>query len=410
MLEGEIMRRKILYIFLFVFIFAFCGCTAKLTTVRPAEISELRVERMADGATVTLPSTEHSADLKNSLIFQLEEPYNGIGNCSETDGHIYHVSLYIGEKLDTEVYINEDSSVCKRGKRHIPFDKADVPVNIEDWNALFAENDTSKETDSPAEPAEPSAQSAQLPTAPAEATAPSSFEGNLEIVTSQGDAKPMPPGEEILGSIPVADILPWSYYISDVRYDGQDFAMVWRDTPKGDDAQWLCSVAQTTEDDALRHSIEYVEESYERSGKKYLYFTISDASNFHRSLWCFDPETTYFNRVLDAPCSNMVLLEHEPHEAQGIGWIAYDHYLAAVDLASGSIDEWLTIDLDEYIDDHLFYGIGAFGTHKFAILSDLGDYALQIEGITAEPETGAPELRTIYQLDLLSYKFGLITN
>ena len=406
------MRRNILYIFFFICIFVFSGCTAKLTTVRPAEISELRVERMADGVTVTLPSTEHSADLKNRLIFQLEEPYNETGDCTEADGHLYRVRLYIVDELDTEVIINEDSSVCRRGKLHIPSGKADSPVNIEDWSALFAEGDTSKEVNSSAEPAESPAQSTQPSTVPAEATitVPTSFEGNLEIVTSQGDAKPLPPGAEVLQSIPAVDVLPWSYYISDVRYDGQDFVMMWRDTPKGDDAQWLCSVAQTTEDTALRHSIEYVEESYERSGEKYLYFTILDASNFHRSLWCFDPETTYFSRVLDAPCSNMILLEYEPHEAQGIGWIVYDHYLTAVDLASESIDEGLTIDLDEYIDDHLFYGIGAFGTHKFVTLSDLGNYALQIEGITAEPETSAPELRTIYQLDLLSHKFISITN
>lgn len=124
----------------------------------------------------------------------------------------------------------------------------------------------------------------------------------MEIAACQGDAKPLPAGAEILGSIPFADILPWSYTISDVRYDGQDFVMVWRDTPKGD-AEWICSVTQTTEDTALRHSIEYVEESYEHSGEKYLYFTISDAGNFHRSLWCFDPETTYFNRVLDVPAA-----------------------------------------------------------------------------------------------------------
>ena len=84
----------------------------------------------------------------------------------------------------------------------------------------------------------------------------------------------------------------------------------------------------------------------------------------------------------------------------------YDHYLAAVDLAFGSTDEALTIDLDEYMDDHLFYGIGSFGTHKFARLNDLGNYTVEIEGIVAEPEPAAPELRTVYQFDILSHKFA----
>lgn len=109
------MKRTFIFPLIAVLLLTLTACTAKLTTVRPAEISELRVERMADGVTVTLPSTEHDADLKDSLIFQLEEPYNETGDCSEVDGHLYHVSLYIGDKLDTEVYINEDGSVCRGG-------------------------------------------------------------------------------------------------------------------------------------------------------------------------------------------------------------------------------------------------------------------------------------------------------
>lgn len=401
-------RRSGLFI-ISVLLFAFlCGCTAKLTTVRPAEISELRVERITDGVTVTLPSAKHNADLKNILIFQLEEPYGATGDCSETDGHLYKVSLYIVDKLDTEVIINKDSSVCRRGKRYVPLSKAGSPVNIEDWNALFAEDDINKADSS----AEPPTQPTESPTAPAKTTDPSFIEGNLDIVACQGDAKPLPSGAEILGSTQVTDILPWSYFVSDVRYDGQNFIMVWRDTPKGD-AEWICNVTQTTEDTALRHRIEYVEKSYERSGEKYLYFTILDASNFHRSLWCFDPETTYFNRVLDAPCSNMILLEYEPNKAQGIGWIVYDHYLAAVDLAFGSTNEALTINLDESIDGHPFYGIGAFGTHKFVLLSDncnseYGEFAVQIEVITAEPEISAPELRQTYQMDILTHNMVLL--
>ena len=402
------MHRKILYLFLFAFLFALCGCTAKLTTVRPAEISELRVERMADGVTVTLPSAEHGADLKDTLIFQLEQPYGAASDCAETDGHVYKVSLYIGEKLDTEVVINEDSSVCRGGKRYVPLDKADSPVNIDDWNALFAKNDSSKETDSSAKPAEPSAppeKDAQPPSEPAEE--PDAAAGAMDIVACQGEPKDLPQGAEILLSMPVADALPWSYYISDVRYDGQDFVMVWRDTPKGD-AQWLCSIPQTTGDTALRHSIEYTEGSFEGSGEKFLYFTIQDASTFHRSLWCFDLETEYFNRVLETPCSNMIRLKDEPGDARNLGWIVYDHYLAAVDLAQGTTYEGMTIDLSEYIpyaESNLFYELGAFGTHKFVRLSDIGNYAVEIEVITAEPETSAPELREAYQMDILTRNF-----
>lgn len=386
---------------------ALTACTTKLTTVRPAEISELRVERMADGVTVTLPSAEHGADLKDTLILQLEQPYGATGDCAETDGHVYKVSLYISKKLDTKVVINEDSSVCKGGKRYVPLGKAYLPVNIDDWNALFAEKDTGKETDSSSKPAEPSAppvEGTQPPSGPE--NEPDAADWAMDIAACQGDPKPMPPREEIL-SIPAVDVPPWSYYISDIRCDGQERVMVWRDTPKGD-AQWLCSIPQTTGNIALRHSIEYVGGSYEGSGGKFLYFTIQDASTFHRSLWCFDLETEYFNRMLESPCSNMIRLKDEPGDAQNLGWIVYDHYLAAIDLAQGTTYEGMTIDLSEYIpyaESNLFYGLGAFGTHKFVRLSDIGSYAVEIEVITAEPETSAPELREAYQMDILTHNF-----
>ena len=226
----------------------------------------------------------------------------------------------------------------------------------------------------------------------------------MDIVACQGEPKDLPPGEEILLSLPAVDVLPWSYYVSDVRYDGQEFVTVWRDTPKGD-AQWICSVTQTAGDTALRHSIEYIEGSYEGSGGKFLYFTIEDAATFHRSLWCFDLETEYFNRLLEFPCSNMIRLQDEPGDARGIGWIVYDHYLAAIDLAQGTTYEGMTIDLSEYIKGSLFYEPGAFGTHKFVRLSDIGSYAVEIEVITAEPETSAPELREAYQMDILARNF-----
>lgn len=364
----------------------FTSCTAKLTTIRPSSISKLHVERIADGAEATLPCAEHNADVMERLVLQLEEPYGAAGDCSETDGHIYHATLMRGENgqdVELEVFINEDSSVCKDGRRYVPLDKADSPVNIGDWNALFAEErpDTSEPDTSTPEP--------QQPTKP----------GNMEIVASKGEAKPMPAGSEVIDSVPVADVSAWSYYISNVRYDGQDFVMVWRDTLRGD-AEWICSIPQTTGDTALRHSVEYVEESCGRSGEKYLYFTITDAATFHRSLWCFDVENVYFNRVLDAPCSNMIILADAPQDLKNIGWIVCDKTLAALDLQKGTADQSASIDLTEYIEGSLFYEIGDFGTHKFVALSDKGSHAVQIEVITAEPETSAPEQRQSYQIDL----------
>lgn len=381
-MEESKTKKLYIYILFMVLMLILCGCATKLTTVRPSEISLLTVERLSDGITVSLPYSPESGDLKDTLIFQLEEPYKEVSACSENDGHCYKVSLYLGaenKKLDTEVVINSDGSVCKNGKRYVADVTAEQPVMIANWEALFPKDEIADE---------------QL-----------TDEGEMKIVSAQGSAEVMQDGFEIMSSIAVAEILPWSYYISDICCDNQNYVMVWRDTPSGSDAQWLCSVEQMNSNSSLRHSIEYVKGSYERSGEKYLYFSITDANSFHSSLWCLNLETEYFNCVLDAPCSNMILLKVEPSDAQGIGWVVYEHYLTAVDLAEGSTYEGLSVDLDEYIEDSLFYEIGDFGTHKFVRLSDLGKNNLQIDVVTAEPETSAPEQRSSYQIDILSREF-----
>lgn len=249
------MKKRLSLLLAAALLLTLCGCTAKLTTVRPAEISELRVERIADGELSPFQTTMRAA---STLILQLEEPYEETGACTEADGHKYHVTLFLGvenPKVDTEVYLNEDNSVCKDGKRYVPMDKADKPVNIADWDALFVSDDADK-------PSLPS-----------------------------------------------------------------------KDSMRPPEAQPLDSV------------------------------------------------------------------ESGPREV-------YDHYLAAIDPDVGGTYEGLTIDLDDFLPDSLFYGIGDFGTHKFVCLTDMGNNAVQIEDIVAEPENDAPELRTVYQLDILTHKFA----
>lgn len=134
------MNKGLALLALLLGVLLFAGCTPKLATVRPAEVSELRVERLSDGAISPYNETMQAAE---ALIFQLEEPYDAAGVCGNDDGHKYHVTLYLGvenKKIDTEVYINQDGSVCRKGKRYIPSDMADAPVNLADWDALFEAN------------------------------------------------------------------------------------------------------------------------------------------------------------------------------------------------------------------------------------------------------------------------------
>lgn len=124
-------------------------------------------------------------------------------------------------------------------------------MNLKDWDALFVSDQLDETAPDTSEP------KAEQPVK----------SDKTEIVAAQGKTTPMPVGVDIVDSVPVSDVSPWSYYISNVRYDGQEFVMIWRDTPKGD-AEWICNVAQTGQDTSLRHTVEYAEESYERSGEK----------------------------------------------------------------------------------------------------------------------------------------------
>ena len=401
-----------------------CGCSAKLTTVRPSSVY-IQMERISDGAAVGMPGDGAAAEKAEELVLQLEEPYEEAGVCAG-DGHTYRVTLVqaVGGKTELTCFLGMDGSVCRGKKRYIPSEKADSPVRLEEWDAYFEMVHGGKTQEPMPEGGEgkelagvPGTQESTdgkygMPGGPGN-WEPWAVEQELDIVACEGTLWELRPEYEIMTSVPVEDVLPWSYYISNLRYDGQDFTAVWRDTPKGE-AQWLCSVAQTGEYPGLQNSIEYGAGSFEGSGRKYLYFTIEEAKNFHRSLWRFDLEHETFRQVLGAPCSNLLLLEYEPHEAQGIGWIVHDQYLAAIDLASGQVDQMLTIDLEEYLEDSLFYGIGDFGTHKYVRIRDLGEYtgerefAIEIESILAEPETDAPERRLRYQFNLLTQKFAQI--
>lgn len=122
-------------------VIGFCACTPKLTTVPPSQVSEMRVERLSDGILAPAPTSREDEERQVALILQLESHYAKSGSCLDSAGHKYRVTLYLGDVKDAEVYLNEDNSVCKAGKRYVAVENAYKPVSISDWDALFGEKE-----------------------------------------------------------------------------------------------------------------------------------------------------------------------------------------------------------------------------------------------------------------------------
>ena len=213
-----------------------------------------------------------------------------------------------------------------------------------------------------------------------------------------------------LSSFTCADAEAWSYYLS--KADSGEY-LVWRDNPSGD-AELLLRVTQPENANGLENAIQY-EGGAAESGGKYLYFTISDYATFHRSLWVLNTETLFFAQMFDAPCSNLVIpsdsvvLSDPPSDFFNIGWVVYDHYLVPIELEKAEEYTGGIIDLNDYyapLGEELFYGVGANGTHKFVQLSDVGGTLVEIQSITAEPETSAEETSTAHIIDFSNGDFS----
>lgn len=232
-----------------------------------------------------------------------------------------------------------------------------------------------------------------------------SYSSDPEVIGAKGQPKPVPAGQEILRSDAAADVLPWSYYVSETQYEGQYFLMIWRDNPQGE-AQWIASVAQPM---LGFHQAGYVEGSLEGSDGRYLYFTIKNGSSQQSGLWCFDLTTECFSEVLPEPCGNMVVPQNPPPDLAGLGWIVYDHYIAAIDLDRGTTDEGMTMDNNQYgffpeIGNSFFVPEEEAGAVRQPALTDLGGGALRVEFTTWDPASPAVEAKDRYQYDCLNFR------
>ncbi len=137
------MRKGIIVIIFLMLTLFISSCAAKLTTIRPTLITSIQVENIASGENVELLRDDNDETdwLMDDLVFQMEEFYKAAGSCGEGEEHLYNALYFMGERLELDVIINTDGSVCKNGRRYVQKEEdigpLDRSVNLEQWEECF---------------------------------------------------------------------------------------------------------------------------------------------------------------------------------------------------------------------------------------------------------------------------------
>jgi len=195
---------------------------------------------------------------------------------------------------------------------------------------------------------------------------------------------PMPEGVWLTDINPeFTPSLPEGYYLSDAEYDGQAFILLYRDTAEGGQ-EILMSVVQ---EEVNPHALNYVEGSYEGSGKKFLYFMLINGQTLHGSLFLFSLEDNRMNLVLEEPCSNnMVLFDHPPADIEGLSWVLWKDYILPIKLSDGSSYEGGAASIGMLggmprISGDFFAGGLVDGQIKYSYLTPVDSHVLKVSTV-----------------------------
>lgn len=162
---------------------------------------------------------------------------------------------------------------------------------------------------------------------------PESPELALTVRAATGSATEIPK-EAIYDKSPfLTEADGWRYYCGTVSYEGQTFAMVWRE--RNGDHESLCSVHQPQGENLPQHTLTY-QMGAEESGGRFLYFSIRSGQTGEQSLWMLDTQEIMFDQMYAGPCSNLVKPQAPGRDWQGLGWLLYNRYLIPIDLDQGS--------------------------------------------------------------------------
>ncbi len=163
--------------------------------------------------------------------------------------------------------------------------------------------------------------------------APPSPELVLHVVAAKGSGTEIPKEAVYDGTTILTEADGWRYLSGSVTYEGQTFAMIWREG-KGD-PESLCSIHQPEGENQPQHALTY-QLGAEESGGRFLYFSIRSGQTGEQSLWILDTQEIIFDEMYSSPCSNLVKPQTPGSNWQGLGWVLYDRYLIPIDLDQGS--------------------------------------------------------------------------
>ncbi len=181
--------------------------------------------------------------------------------------------------------------------------------------------------------------------------------------------------------------LPEGYSVGDLWKGEQLYFAVFRSDGKGGQ-EILFTLDANDESPGLN----YVEDSYERSGQRYLYFMIINGKSSHGSLYYYNLAENHLELALAEPCSNnMVFLKDAPADFQGLGFLLHGDSILAVDMATAAVDASLSVSIERLggmpeIEGSFFFGSLKEGERKYTYLTAEEPGRIRFNTIVVNPD------------------------
>lgn len=202
---------------------------------------------------------------------------------------------------------------------------------------------------------------------------------------------------DLLDTAPLQIEGSWSYFCANVQTAEGHQTILARDNPKGDIEVLLTLPISGT-------YIDYIENSLQQSGNQQLYFTAPTEIIGQNELYSFRLSDSRMTKLLPAPCSNMIVPADPPNTLSGFGWLVYGSNAMGIDLAAG-----LTVpgsNLENCLDGHFFYGIGAGFDKKYTVLEAVEHDVLTLKTIQYDSTSSAPEQVTQLYYSISSQQYS----
>lgn len=287
------------------------------------------------------------------------------GECEPAeDEHLFRVEIYVGDTLDSDIYISSDS-FCRSGRRReIVGDGFEITIFEELFENVAVETEDGW----------------YFTEAPVTYSVPLKAPGQTRWKSTRQ----------------LAETELWSYFISAAEIGGEQGVVVVREG-KGHDTEIIFGCLQAKPES---WPIEYVENSFEKSGQ--MYFSIMSPDGYYM-LYGFNLKDEVLTLVFDRPCSNMVIID----ETDDIGWIIHEDKITAVNLKSGSVNEELSAETDSLEGLPYFFSEPSEGyDHKYVSIQGADGNTLEITVTETDSSGKNSDLEVTYMYDVLNKTVG----